>query len=371
MAAPATFTKSGVFEYRRADGSTVRELRPEDEVFSAVSLASLSHAPVIVDHLPDNGLVTAANARQHAVGMVTGAPTRQDSMVAGEVILFDAATIDRAKSKKLPEISMGYACRIDKTSGVDPVHGPYDQIQRDISYNHVALGPAGWGRAGGDVGIRLDSGDGISTDSDLTQPPAVPHNDRNETHLRGTPMKIKINGVTFDVEPAVAEAYAEERQRFDSIVAERDGLQGRFDAQAEELTKTKKDLEEALDTGRFDSAVNDRIELLAKARKMAGNGAKLEGSDREIMVAALRADNADLDFEGKSDEYVACRFDFVFEALPEREAAESKKNARRDTSKVPTEKPGDKDTRIDAKTAQQKMIEDSRNAWKQPFDAKP
>lgn len=184
-------------------------------------------------------------------------------------------------------------------------------------------------------------------------------------------MKIKINGVTFDVEPAVAEAYAEERKRFDSVVAERDGLQGRFDAQTEELIKTKKDLAEAQDTGRFDSAVNDRIELLAKARKMAGNDAKLEGSDREIMVAALRADNADLDFEGKSDEYVACRFDFVFEALPEREAAESKKNARRDTSKLPTEKPGDKDTRVDAKIAQQKMIEDSRNAWKQPFDAKP
>jgi hypothetical protein len=33
----------------------------------------------------------------------------------------------------------------------------YDRVQRRIRYNHAALGPPGWGRAGADVSLRLDA----------------------------------------------------------------------------------------------------------------------------------------------------------------------------------------------------------------------
>jgi hypothetical protein len=54
------------------------------------------------------------------------------------------------------DTSAGYTCEVDPTPGVSPEGEPYDGIQRRIRFNHVALGPRGWGRSGTDVGLRMD-----------------------------------------------------------------------------------------------------------------------------------------------------------------------------------------------------------------------
>lgn len=365
LEAPASFTRAGVFLYRRADGTTIRELRPESEVFASASLATLANAPVAVDH---PGMITPANARQHAVGWVSSSAERKDSHVAGSLLIMDAGAIAKVQTRELCETSAGYQCRIDNTSGTDPKYGPYDQIQRDIRYNHVALGPKGWGRAGPDVGIRLDAGDAV-LDTPLTNDPESAHTDPVSKQDHGDPIvKIKINGVTFDVEPAVAEAYAEESKRFDAARSDLDKLQGRFDAQAEKLQKTEAALTEAKDSERFDSAVKDRVDLIAKARKVLGDEAEIAGSAREIMEQALRQDKAEVSFEGKSDDYVTSRFDALIEDLPartERKAKESKRAVRQDTVVDGKDKP--EVDRYDADAARKRMTESHNTAWQKPL----
>src|SRR5690606_36395618 len=52
-------------------------------------------------------------------------------------------------------LSPGYTCRIDETPGTHPIFGPYDAIQRDRVYNHVAHTDSP--RGGPTVRLRVDS----------------------------------------------------------------------------------------------------------------------------------------------------------------------------------------------------------------------
>lgn len=151
----ARLTRIGILEYTRADGSIQRELRPESEVFHADSLASLALAPVTDLHPSE--MIGPSNARQFSVG-VCAAPRRDGNFVAAELTIQPADVIALVDSGERAEISCGYSCDLDVTPGVYQGQH-YDAVQRNITYNHVALGPRGWGRAGADVCMRLDSAD--------------------------------------------------------------------------------------------------------------------------------------------------------------------------------------------------------------------
>lgn len=164
----ARLTRVGVLIYPRSDGSIVREFRPPEEVFSPESLATLANAPLTDDH--PSKPVSPANWRDVAIGHIAGTPRKDGDFVSGEVLVQDADAIQDVEDKKLVEISCGYKCRLDWTPGI--WNGQkYDCIQRDIRYNHISAGPAGWGRAGSEVRLRMDaegvlvSGDEAKTDA--------------------------------------------------------------------------------------------------------------------------------------------------------------------------------------------------------------
>jgi hypothetical protein len=160
LVAKANLTRTGILEYRAADGSVRRELRHPDDVFDSDSLDSLAHAPVTDDH---PGKVDTGNWRGESIGHVAGRPERSpettasgDQMVRGEIHIQHGPAVDKADSGALKEASCGYSCQLDPTPG--EYRGQrYDGRQRNIRYNHVALGPPGWGRAGPEVSLRLDS----------------------------------------------------------------------------------------------------------------------------------------------------------------------------------------------------------------------
>lgn len=152
----ANVTRTGVLIYRQPDGSEFRELRLPEEVFNADSLASLADAPVTDLH-PKQGLVTPSNSTELSRGHVAGQAVREDSFVAAKIVVVDEALIKAVERGDRREVSCGYTCRLDATPGVYEGQ-PYDAIQRNIVYNHVALGPKGWGRAGGEVALKMDSG---------------------------------------------------------------------------------------------------------------------------------------------------------------------------------------------------------------------
>jgi hypothetical protein len=372
---PAFFTRCGVFEYKRHDGTTIRELRPEDEVFAKESLDTLASAPVVHDHPPE-GMITTKNASKYTIGWAEPTIERKDSMVAGVVVVMDGERIDDIGTGKLKEISMGYRCRIDQTSGEHPVFGRYDQVQRRIRYNHVALGPPDWGRAGGDVGLRLDGGAALCTQTaDLekvakTTETEVTSGNGTRVDGRETPMEtetIVINGVEFAIPKAAAQAYRADATRRDAAEAELksqvEQAQGRFDAAEAELKTTKKKLDEATSPERFDSAVTARLTLLEQARKVLGAEAEITGTDREVMEATLRHDKKDLDLTGKSDDYVAARFDQLIEGFkPEAKPIPKPGAARRDAQAAVVD-----DGRPNSEAARERMQKANAEAWKQPL----
>lgn len=155
-------TRAGVFLYRKADGSILRELRPPEEVGNPDSLASLARKPITNNHPPE--FVDAANADQYAAGSIDPEVVwEQDHAdgfvkVRGTIMRQDA--IDAIDNGRL-ELSCGYHADIEETSGVwVDAHGTkhkYDAIQRNIRYNHLAL--VDRGRAGKQARLRIDGQD--------------------------------------------------------------------------------------------------------------------------------------------------------------------------------------------------------------------
>jgi hypothetical protein len=160
---PARVSKAGVFKYQRGE-RVLREYRPASELKKPEAMASLKGAPVIVLH-PDRseagGAVTTENAKRLAVGHFEDPVFNEDTQsVEGWVVTNDAETIRRIIAGELADISCGYDNGRDFNPGFTPGREPYDLTQHSYVYNHVALGPPGWGRQGQEVGLfTLDAND--------------------------------------------------------------------------------------------------------------------------------------------------------------------------------------------------------------------
>ena len=146
----ARLSKTGVFEYQDAAGNTIRELRPDDEVFAPESLGSYMGAAVTRRH--PQTFVTPDNHRILSVGTVLSAEP-DPPYVRGRIKITDTQTAKEIEEGKWVEISMGYHADIDDGDGET-----YDAVQRGIVINHAALLKTGEGRLGSDVRVlRLDS----------------------------------------------------------------------------------------------------------------------------------------------------------------------------------------------------------------------
>src|SRR5262249_25658712 len=149
---PAFLTRVGVFEYTGVDGHPIREYRPPEEVFNSDSMSMLKGAPITLDHPPEP--IKPENFRTYNVGHVADDVRRQGDKVAATLYLQDQAACKAIEAGRR-ELSCGYHTDVDETPGVAPDGQPYDRIQRNISYNHLALVDSG--RAGHDIRLRLDA----------------------------------------------------------------------------------------------------------------------------------------------------------------------------------------------------------------------
>jgi uncharacterized protein len=289
---PVFFTKFGVLEYRR-DGKIVRELRPEEEVFSPESIATAQVAPVVVSHRVDE--VTPDNVQDHTVGWVVGGVTRHDDKLAGSVIIAARSAIEKIRRRELYALSMGYRITEEQKSGVDPQHGAYDLVQKNIRYNHVALMPPGGGRAGEGSRLRLDTGANSSTRKDTMEE------------------EITINGVRYKVPTQVAQAFRAEQTRKDEAdaaqVKELDLMKGKLHEADRQIKQLTDDLKDARDPKRLDERVAEQQKFLDNVVKVAGPDFKAEGTRRQIMEQALASIRKDsTDFSELSDDYVEGMF---------------------------------------------------------------
>ena len=141
-------TTCGIFEYTNEDGSTRKELRLSEEVFSEKSLASYKGKPVIITH--DAGVIDKNNVGVENIGTILSKGYKDGDSVRAEIVIHET---DKMKECGLRELSLGYNLTLDETPGEwNGEH--YDAIQRNIEINHLAL--VGSARAGETARLNID-----------------------------------------------------------------------------------------------------------------------------------------------------------------------------------------------------------------------
>lgn len=312
-------TRVGVLVYRNMDGSLRRELRPPDEVHKPESLQSLRDAPLTDLH--PSSFVTAANVRDLARGHVSKADgTPSDRFVRGELFVTDSEMVEAVERRDRCELSPGYTVRLDHTPG-EWKGEKYDAIQRDIVYNHIGIGPRGWGRSGSDVSLHLDGGENVAVEyrtddyDDFLDGDAEP---KPSQEKKMELAKIRIDGVEHQVAetaaPYITKSVEDKENQIKALAADVAKAEGRADGLEKELEKAKADLQARIDG--FEGAVQARGELIEAARKVLGKPEeKFDGkSDHEVRCAVLAEKFDGKDFADKAEAYVEARFDTLVEA---------------------------------------------------------
>lgn len=314
-------------------------------------------------------------------------------MVKVPVTITDEDSIHQVESGKKQEVSCGYTCDLDETPGTHEDGEPYDYVQKNIVYNHLAI--VGKGRAGPSARIHLDSADAVM----VTQ------------HLEGDKMvKIDIDGTKFDVAPEMADAMNAHMQKKQS---EMDGMKKAHEVlsgKMEEMKKEHGDLKKALSSKEEDGNQDDKsakessddksdkkksekamasmeakkdaleeelkslkektspeeIQKLVEARTALIETAKAAGikkfdglSDLEIKKQVVTA-KSKTDLTNKSEAYIDARFDAICEGLQgdaTKQVVEALTPAPRKTANMDGDVP-------DLVALRQKHMDADREAWK-------
>jgi hypothetical protein len=151
----ATPTRSGIFKYIYPDGSTVRELRHPDDVFSKETMDSLEVIPYTIQE-NHTSLMTPEDVREKTYGTTMAGAKRIDNLAKIDIKINDGKEIKAVMKGESLELSNGYTCDVIKESGTFDGE-EYDVRQKNIIYDHVARVKKA--RGGGDCRIRLDSAD--------------------------------------------------------------------------------------------------------------------------------------------------------------------------------------------------------------------
>lgn len=386
---PARLGRTGVLTYRNEDGTLRRELRLESEVFREDSIATLEHVPVI-DIKDHTALVTPETYRKVSLGHVSK-PAREGKFLNGELIVQDKDTLDAIDRGDRTEISLGYKCRLEWTSGTFEGQ-EYDCIQRNIRYNHAALCPPNRGRAGPEVGLRLDNNewgeshleDQENLDMEFVVIDGVKYALGSAEHMAKLDAmnKAALDKARFDAKEAQDKAVAEIQVRLDKAEAERDDFKAQLEKvnldakKSKEEDDKKKEEEEKTQSAR--KRFRRTLERLYAAFKRAfgkeGMDEKDEEkmdamSDRELMLECIRMDSPDFDAKDKSDDYVHARFDSIAERVKK-----TAPNPRGPDSIVRSAQTGYDQLRTDANDASVSDMEKARKerdarmnaAWKAP-----
>jgi len=283
------------------DAGVIKVYRPEEEVFDRDSLSTFSHRPVTNDHPPV--LVDPTNYTQYANGFTGSDVTRVDDKVRMSAVIADKVLIDAIQAGKR-ELSAGYTCNIEFVKGVAPDGTAYDAIQRNVRINHVAVVDAG--RAGKTCRI----GDTTKDQNPMTTP------NLKTVTFDGITVQTTDQGaeVIAKQEQMIADAKAENARLVSdhtAVVADKDKELGEKDAKIAKLE------DEAVTPEQLDQMVADRAELVDSVKKLGVTVDTKGKSIADVRRAALVAKIGDAKVDGKSDEWVAARFEGLMDAAPD------------------------------------------------------
>lgn len=278
------------------DKATVRVYRPDDEVFADAAMRSYAYRPVTNDHPSE--AVTADNWRDVSVGQTGGEVARDGDWIRVPMVLMDAAAIREVEGGKR-QLSMGYTCTLDATSGTTPDGQQYDAIQRGLRMNHLAVVTAA--RAGADARI----GDGKAKGDDMS--------DALKTIVLGDKAVQVAAGDVAAIEAFKADAakkLADAETAHQAAIAAKDAELAKKDAEIDGL-KSK-----VLTGDALDKAVAARADLLDAVKRIAPEVKTAGLSDAAIRKAVVVAKFGDA-MATKPEAYIDARFDMLAEDAAE------------------------------------------------------
>ncbi len=247
--------------------------------------------------------ITPENYRTFARGHVAEDVHQDGDFVASTLLIQDADLIAKIEAGERRELSCGYTCDLELAPGRTEEGEAYDAIQRSISHNHVALGPSNWGRAGGEVQLRLDSNEAFQTE---------------EKHMKET-----IDGKEYVIgSPEWGSA----------LKASRDAALRRADAADPKSIA-------ALVVRR--TTLLSRVARVARRAKVAFDAAEAAGMGEENLIAkAIQQLHPDFDPAGRSPDNLAGYFeclvrDLGSEAEEDNEPTDDDRKALANEQKMP------------------------------------
>lgn len=313
--------RTGVYKYLakeleltdRDPNSIVNVLRSNDEVFNADSLATYSNVDVTNDH--PTALVNSKTFKATSVGHVIGAKQSGD-FVDVDLIVKDAKAISDIESGK-SQLSPGYtAIYVEEKGTYDATGEDYEFKQTGIDVNHVAIVKRGRGGAQ----VRIDDNQKVPT-----------------------MIKLMHDGQSFEVaDEASAKLVTDALQVMTKKVVDAESKADKAEAEKEDM-KEKLDKEK---TKSSDSAINDRVQLVAKtldqARKIAGSDFTCDSVDiPTIQREALVIKRPTIDWADKGVDYVQTAYELAAhdaEANPAQENAEQLAQFSKDAAQVTEDK---------------------------------
>jgi hypothetical protein len=289
-----------VLSYRRNDGSVIKEFRSRKEVMKSTSYETAKAAHITEGHVTN---LNSDNTHIHAVGHIRDDIHEDGNLLAATALITRADIIEKIENKELHDISPGYIVDIDGTPG--EYNGErYDQSQINIRYNHFALLPKGSGRQGKEVGLRLDSDDGIEIDGKY-----------GENKMK---VKIRIDGKDYEIEVSnetEAQLLNDMNQRLDEKEKKCDELNGEIKVLKKNLDSEKERADKAESLDNVNSIVEQRLDAIDKIKKLNPEIKKEEinnlkkKSVKELRLDALHLAGFDKnDYKDKSDDYIEGSF---------------------------------------------------------------
>lgn len=280
--APDTFARDAV----------INVYRPEKSVFNTDSMASFAAAPFTIDH--PSQPVDSKNWKALGVGEVNGDVVRDGGFVRVPVIVRDAIAVEQIQ-KTHKELSMGYSCDLEWTSGVTADGQSYDAIQNNIRINHIAAVKAA--RGGSELKI-----------SDERNAPKNKEKVVETITLDGLPVKLDDADAVKAAFKKLQDMAAKSAKELEEDKAKNAKEMAEKDAEIDDL-KSK-----VVDEATIDARAAEKADVLAKAKTIAKDAdfaGKTVSEIKRMTVAAKLGDSVVAD---KCDIYVDARFAAMIES---------------------------------------------------------
>lgn len=306
----AIVTNTGIFRYMTRDGEILNELRTPEEVFDINSLKTIRNLPITDNHPKE--MITSENISElQKKGIIIGNLGSRGlydmHAVSIDYVITNKEAIEKIESGEQSALSMGYTAKLDFEEGYAFGNNPYNAIQRDIQYNHVAL--VDRGRAGDLAKITMDSN--CIADNTVIQVIDTKEkggNNMSKETNTAVVSAIKVDGIDYEVDRDIAKHILLQTQKIDSLETNIKELTAAKDAFETEIETLKKQVEESKNID-VSKEVQERIKLEKIADYVEVNHDGVE--NKTLKVAIINKRNEKIDLADKDEIYINAYFDSI------------------------------------------------------------